>query len=126
MSSHLSMRTDNWRNMKNLIDRIDGYLDEELSGITISNPRKAEEIKKYTIRPVLLKQELVFQVAGFSKTQVFHENLKPDEVADWLMEHLPGYKQVQVRHGQEEMSVLLGKKGNANVKIRKRRENETS
>jgi hypothetical protein len=59
--------------MKKIIDRINGYLDEELSGITISNPRKAEEIRKYTIRPILLKQELVFQVAGYSKTQVFHE-----------------------------------------------------
>ena len=106
--------------MKKIIDRIDGYLDEELSGITISNPRKAEEIRKYIIRPILLKQELAFQVAGYSKTQVFHENLKPHEVSGWLTEHLPGYKQVQVRHGQEEMSALLGKKGNANIKIRKR------
>ena len=87
--------------MKKLIDRIDGYLDEELSGITISNPRKAEEIRKYTIRPILLKQELVFQVAGYTKTQVFHENLKAHEVSDWLADHLPGYKQVQVRHGLE-------------------------
>ena len=105
--------------MKKIIDRINGYLDEELSGITISNPRKAEEIRKYTIRPILLKQELVFQVAGYSKTQVFHENLKAHEVAGWLMDKLPGYKQVQVRHGQEEMNALLGKKGNASIKIRK-------
>lgn len=105
--------------MKNIIDRINGYLDEELSGITISNPRKAEEIRKYTIRPILLKQELVFQVAGYSKTQVFHENLKAHEVEGWLMDKLPGYKQVQVRHGGEEMNALLGKKGNASIKIRK-------
>ena len=105
--------------MKGLIERINGYLDEELSGIIISNPRKAEEIRKYSIRPVLLRQELVFQVAGYTKTQVFHENLKAHEVADWLRNKLPGYKQVQVRHGQEEMSALLGKKGNASIKIRK-------
>ena len=112
--------------MKKLIDRIDGYLDEELSGITISNPRKAEEIRKYTIRPILLKQELVFQVAGYTKTQVFHENLKAHEVSDWLADHLPGYKQVQVRHGLEEMNALLGKKGNASIKIRKREASEAS
>lgn len=39
--------------------------------ITISNPRKAEEIKKYNIRPVLVKDKLMFQSAAYTKTQIF-------------------------------------------------------
>ncbi|MBR5047095.1 MAG: SAM-dependent methyltransferase, partial [Eubacterium sp.] len=105
--------------MKNLMDKIEGYLDRELSGITISNPRKAEDIRKYTIRPVLLRQDLVFQLAGYSRTQVFHENLEACQVPAWLEDHLPLYKQVLVRHGDEELTALLNKKGQASIKVRR-------
>lgn len=105
--------------MKVLIDKILAYLDQDLTGITISNPRKAQEIRKYTIRPVRLKQELAFQAAGYSKTQVFHENLKPHQAEAWLRDKLPAYKQVQVRHGQEELTALLNKKGHASIQVRR-------
>ena len=51
-----------------LINKINAHLDEQLIKITISNPRKAEEIKKYSIRPVLVKGQLLFQNAAYTKT----------------------------------------------------------
>lgn len=105
--------------MKTLIEKMISYLDENLSGITISNPRKAEEIKKYNIRPVLLKGELTFQTAAYTKTQVFHENQKAENMGTWLSRILPLYKQVQLRHGKVELNALINKRGEANIKEKK-------
>lgn len=105
--------------MKDLIDKIKAYLDEGLAGMTVSGPRKSEEIKKYTIRPVLLKKELCFQAAGYTSTQVFHRNLSLSEMEDWLRETLPSFRQVQLRHRDAELTAMISKKGNATVKVKK-------
>ena len=62
--------------MEFLLTKIKENLNEQMLLLTISNPRKAEEIKKYNIRPVLVKDKLMFQSAAYTKTQVFHKNLK--------------------------------------------------
>ena len=67
-----------------LINKINDHLDEQLIKITISNPRKAEEIKKYTIRPVLVRDRLLFQSAAYTRTQVFHENLEQGGDGDFV------------------------------------------
>ena len=105
--------------MKALLEEIKRYLDENLAGMTISNPRKAEEIKKYTIRPVLLRGQLVYQSAGYTQTQVFHKNHDRQELLAWLEQTLPLYKQFQLRHQQMELSALINKKGEANIKRKK-------
>ncbi len=102
--------------MNILIEEIKNYLDQELIGITISNPRKSEEIKKYNIRPVIIKNELVFQIAAYTKTQVFHENHPADQMEDWFLRTIPLYKQVQLRHAKGEINALINKKGKANIK----------
>lgn len=48
--------------------KLEESLNEQLLKITISNPRKAEEIKRYSVRPVLLKGRLLFQVERYTKT----------------------------------------------------------
>lgn len=103
-----------------LINKINDHLDEQLINITISNPRKAEEIKKYSIRPVLVKEQLLFQTAAYTQTQVFHENLKKSQLTDKLKEILPLYKQVQMQTTEEEMTALINKKGKAAIKVKGR------
>ncbi len=102
--------------MNILIEELKNYLDENLVGITISNPRKSEEIKKYNIRPVMIKGELRFQIAGYTKTQVFHENESADRMEAWFRKIIPLYKQVQLRHAKTEINALINKKGKANIK----------
>ena len=47
-------------------------LNEQMLLLTISNPRKAEEIKKYNIRPVLVKgQAYSFRVRHTQKHRFF-------------------------------------------------------
>lgn len=54
--------------MDHLIKKLEECLNEKLLKITVSNPRRAEEIKKYNIRPVLLRNRLAFQVESHTKT----------------------------------------------------------
>lgn len=103
--------------MEFLINKIAEKLDDHLIRITISNPRKAEEIKKYSIRPVLVKEQLLFQCVAYTKTQVFHENLSKGVLVEKLGEILPGYKQVQMQTLEGELTALINKKGKAAIKV---------
>ena len=68
--------------MEFLLTKIKENLNEQMLLLTISNPRKAEEVKKYNIRPILVKDKLVFQSAAYTKTQVFHKNLSKRELLE--------------------------------------------
>ena len=105
--------------MEFLLTKIKENLNEQMLLLTISNPRKAEEIKKYNIRPVLVKDKLVFQSAAYTKTQVFHKNLSKQELAAELESILPLYKQVQLQTSATELTALINKKGKAAIKVKK-------
>ena len=105
--------------MEFLLTKIKENLNEQMLLLTISNPRKAEEIKKYNIRPILIKDKLVFQSAAYTKTQVFHKNLSKQELAAELESILPLYKQVQLQTSATELTALINKKGKAAIKVMK-------
>lgn len=105
--------------MEFLLTKIKENLNEQMLLLTISNPRKAEEIKKYNIRPVLVKDKLMFQSAAYTKTQVFHKNLKKNELVEELERLLPSYKQVQLQTVSSELTALINKKGTAAIKVKK-------
>ena len=75
--------------MEFLLTKIKENLNEQMLLLTISNPRKAEEVKKYNIRPILVKDKLVFQSAAYTKTQVFHKNLSKRELLEEVEKILP-------------------------------------
>ena len=86
-----------------------------------------EEIRKYSIRPVLLREQICFQVESHTKTQVFHENLDKEETLARLADILPLYKQVQIRTESEEATALINKKGKASIRSdRKKTEGRTA
>lgn len=105
--------------MEFLLTKIKENLNEQMFLLTISNPRKTEEIKKYNIRPVLVKDKLMFQSAAYTKTQVFHKNLKKNELVEELERLLPSYKQVQLQTVSSELTALINKKGKAAIKVKK-------
>lgn len=57
--------------MEFLLTKIKENLNEQMLLLTISNPRKAEEVKKYNIRPILVKDKLVFKVQRIQKRRFF-------------------------------------------------------
>lgn len=57
--------------LKILLQKI---LNKDLQQIILSNSRNPENAQKAKIRPVLIKDELLFQETIYKGTQVFHEN----------------------------------------------------
>ena len=102
--------------MDDLMNKLEESLNENLLKITVSNPRRSEEIKKYSIRPVLIKNCLTFQMERHTKTQVFHENLDKRQTVEKLTDILPLYKQVQIQTVTEEVTALISKKGRASIR----------
>ena len=105
--------------MEFLLTKIKENLNEQMLLLTISNPRKAEEVKKYNIRPILVKDKLVFQSAAYTKTQGFHKNLSKRELLEEVEKILPLYKQVQLQTSGAELTALINKKGKAAIKVKK-------
>lgn len=94
-------------------------LNENLTQIVISGAKKTAEeegIQKIKIRPVLIKDELMFQAACYTGKQVFHSNLSKEEAVSFIKEKMNCYKQLQAYGTGIRVSVLSGKKGNLTVK----------
>jgi len=102
--------------MEKLMNILRDSLNEDLIKIVISSPRKAADIKRYSIRPVLLKGRLMFQSEGRSQTQAFHENLDSRDELLWMEDMLPLYRQVQVYTKKENITALISKKGKAAIR----------
>lgn len=105
-------------------------LNENLTQITISGVKKAvvseerERIQKIQIRPILIKEQLMFQAAGYTEKQVFHSNLSREEAISFIKEKMNFYKQLQAYGEGIKVSVLSGKKGNLTVKSEITEKNE--
>ena len=106
--------------MKQLDKILDEALTWELSDMTLSNRKSGGEIQKIKIRPVIIRDNLVFQAAQYTKTQVFHKNIEESQIKAWVLDLIQNsFKQTQLRTGDREYTILSGKKGNITVKERK-------
>lgn len=97
-------------------------LNENLTQIVISGPKKSDAaksehfVRKIQIRPVLLKGQLLFQAASYTKKQIFHENLSRQQAMDYIAKVMGDYKQLQAYGDGIKADVLSGKKGNLSIK----------
>ncbi|MBQ9155823.1 MAG: SAM-dependent methyltransferase [Eubacterium sp.] len=112
--------------MEILLKHIEDNLNKELEVISISNPRRAEEVRRYVVRPVLIREKLLFQLASYTKTQVFHENLPADQLYDRIKEILPAYRQVQLKGSQGGLQALINKKGKASLRQDKKKTDQSA
>ena len=55
---------------------LNDVINEELAQIVLSNTRDVSQGTKVKVRPVLLKEELLFQETLYLGTQVFHKNFQ--------------------------------------------------
>ena len=106
--------------METLSDILDKYLTTDLKQIIASNPRKKEGATKIKIRPVLIKEELYYQVSSFIGTKVFHENHKREDILARISPSLQtAFKQIQVITREETITVLSSKKGHQSISRKK-------
>lgn len=95
-------------------------VDEGLYQIILSNPRDKNGAFKIKIRPVMVKDRLLFQQTTYEGKQVFHENL--DQAA--VIRHIEvvlerDFKQCEVSHQGCRAVVLVSKKGKMTISIKK-------
>lgn len=92
-------------------------LQEGLYQIVVSAPRKKEGPSKLKIRPVMINNQLCYQVSSFIDTKVYHENQTAQELGETLPEMaLQSFKQVEIHTKSWQATVLIGKKGNVTVR----------
>ena len=93
-------------------------MDQHLAKIIISGPRKKDSVRKIEIRPVLLKEQLVFQASAYTEKQVQHYNLTEEEVYEKVAGWMEGFRQLEVLHPKKQVQVLVSKKGKMTIQRR--------
>lgn len=94
-------------------------LNKDLQQIILSNSRNPEQIQKVKIRPVLIRDKLLFQETRYKGTQVFHENYTAAQMTDGICAAL----QEQFRQGEFtakslQATALVSKKGKLTLKVK--------
>lgn len=106
--------------MNQLEEVLKSSLTWEMSDMTLSNRKSAGDVQKIKVRPVIIKDRLVFQAAQYTKTQVFHKNIEETDIETWIGGLIRNeFKQTQIRMGDREYTILSGKKGNVTIKERR-------
>lgn len=85
-----------------------------ISGI-LSNPRQKGGITKGKIRPMLVKEQLVFQLETFQNNQAFHENLNAEEAEKRILKYMEQFKQLQIMTKTMNYTILISKKGKVTI-----------
>ena len=105
------------------MNEIKKLLEENLNmdflGATLSNPKEKDGIKKVKVRPILKKDELLFQCETHQNNQVFHKNCEAGEAAILLSDYMNLFKQMQMDTKHTKYTVLVGKKGNVTIQKKK-------
>ena len=103
--------------MNELQQYLELMLKADIQKIIISNPlTKSEEYKKIIIE----NKGKIYQIAKYTKKQVFHENIQAEELLHRCLEIVTNhYKQVNGISATEEHIILISKKGKCNYKVKK-------
>lgn len=102
--------------LKILLQKI---LNKDLQQIILSNSRHPEQTQKVKIRPVLIREELLFQETAYRGTQAFHENFTAEQLTDRICTAL----QEQFRQGEFsaktlQATAMVSKKGKLTLKVK--------
>lgn len=101
---------------KEVIRLFEASINQNLSGIIISNSTDKERMLKVKIRPVLMKNELNYQASEYIGEKVMHVNLTRQELINKLPEWLEGlFRQVEISTGSGKATILISKKGKATI-----------
>ena len=103
--------------MEELIQLLQDTFSDRLKQVVLSNSRDKEKISKVKIRPVMLKDTLVFQESAYIGTKVFHENYSEGEIIQKTEEYMETvFKQAEIETVDFKAVVLVSKKGKITVK----------
>jgi len=103
-----------------LIEALNRIIDERLVSAVISNKRnKSYDTDKIKIRPVKIKNEIMYQASSFVGTKVLHKNFSLNETKEMVLsELLNNFSQGQFVGELEDANILVSKKGQVTVKYK--------
>ena len=106
--------------MNQIEELLKRVLTSLLVDMVISGARGGGDFIKITVRPVMIRDSLYFQVSRYTDKQVFHENMMAENALEalsgWI---LHDFRQAQIRTQDEMVTVLVSKKGKATIKSKK-------
>lgn len=89
------------------------FVDNSLILAVLSNPKGEIHPQKITIKPVKIKQNIVFQATLLFKDRAIHKNYSALECYDFFLNHiLNDFKQASIFTETSDVQLLVGKKGN--------------
>ncbi len=105
------------------LDEVRGLIEQvvnsgDLIDLVLSNVRQKDPDTphKVTVRPVLLKDEMLYQFSFYVEKKVLHDNLPALQVSERLTQLLTDqFKQAQVFTTQADYQVLISKRGNPRI-----------
>ena len=103
--------------MNELNEILEKYLNTDLRQIIISGAREKVGASKVKVRPILIKDNLVYQftkTVGAGELHSNHDKAKAIRLIGGYMEQ--GFKQLQLEHRKATVSVLVSKKGKMTIR----------
>lgn len=93
--------------MSNIITDLTENLDNIIKAV-LSQPAEGAEYSKITVKPVMIKGKLRFQLERFKDNKVFHLNLQREEFIPWIEENADQhYKQILVTAKEKSLHYHL-------------------
>lgn len=113
--------------MQQLVQLLQETFTDRLKQVILSNSKDKDKISKVKIRPVLLKNKLLFQESAYIGTKVFHENYPAQEMLQKTIDYVQNnFKQAEIETLDFKAVVLVSKKGKVTVKKQAVRKAESS
>ena len=106
--------------MEELYKLLQESLNERLYQITAGGPRKKDGAVRLKLRPVMIKDELCFQMESYRGNQVFHHNVSAAEAMEEMGKAMEDrFRQLDVETMDFQAVALVSKKGKITIKKKK-------
>lgn len=107
--------------MEKVISFLEEHINESLKQVILSNSRNKDAIMKMKLHPVMIKEELWFQIEKYMGTKVFHENVQKEAAVQAIVEALgKEFGQLELESANLRGTVLVGKRGTVSLKIKRK------
>lgn len=103
--------------MKQLRELLEESINGQLYQMVLSNARRKENMTKAKVRPIMLQNNLCFQMSRFVGKQVLHQNYTKAELVQEVMRMMQeDFKQIEIETKTYRATGLISKKGTVTVK----------
>ncbi len=103
-------------NQEQLKSKLEELIQENCIQMIFSGLKNKGVVSKVKVRPILVKNQIVFQVSRYIGTKVFHENMTKQEMQKEAFRLLDSeFKQGQIWNETEFITILGNKQGNYHI-----------